>query len=205
MKLASFLLLCCMAAMSDAFFQKTATTKTPSLTQEAVDIFGNLYPYGQAPREKTALSKLSGIGVPKVDIDGTRYDKPRTGKRLTDISEKEAADSFNTLASIYGAERALDMVKIFPICLTFNKSEFKGSFEAWTEVFGEEETKEMYEKMASKASDQTMVFSYIVGATRPIGKAGPISIMLLVLTPTIESLTGISIREPFLATFGISI
>ena len=50
-----------------------------------------------------------------------------------------------------------------------------------------------------------MVFSYIVAATRPIGKAGPIGIILLVLTPFIEYVTGVSIREPFLATFGISI
>jgi hypothetical protein len=58
---------------------------------------------------------------------------------------------------------------------------------------------------AAKASDQTMVFSYIVAATRPIGKAGPIGIMLLVLVPFIEAATGVSIREPFLATFGIHI
>ena len=58
---------------------------------------------------------------------------------------------------------------------------------------------------AVKASDQTMVFSYIVAATRPIGKAGPIGIILLVLTPFIEYVTGVSIREPFLSTFGITI
>jgi hypothetical protein len=50
-----------------------------------------------------------------------------------------------------------------------------------------------------------MVFSYIVAATRPIGMAGPIGIIFLVLTPFIEAITGVSIREPFLSTFGISI
>ena len=57
---------------------------------------------------------------------------------------------------------------------------------------------------AKKASDQTMVFSYIVAVTRPIGLAGPITIIGLVMVPFIEGITGIPIRESFLSTIGIN-
>ena len=56
---------------------------------------------------------------------------------------------------------------------------------------------------AAKASDQTMVFSYIVAATRPIGIAGPIVILSLVMVPVFEGITGVPIRGPFLAALGI--
>ena len=147
MKIASFILLVGMAATANAFFQSAAPAmKKSNFAQEAVDVYGQQYPFGQAPKEKSILSKYAKFGVPEVDIDGTRYDKvgKGTGKRMTDITEKQAADTFNQLASVYGGERALEMVKIFPVCLTFNKEQFKGSFDAWTDVFGEEETKEMY-------------------------------------------------------------
>ncbi|KAG7348424.1 hypothetical protein IV203_017129 [Nitzschia inconspicua] len=217
MKAVAFLLLSLsMAAVANAFFQQATASKS-KLTQQAVDIFGEKFPYNQPPRKKWILDQYVSLGVPKTDIDGTRYDKvgKGNGKRLTDITEKQAADAFNQIASLYGGERAIEMVKIFPICLAFDKTQFKDSFAAWSGIFGEEETKEMVLRNpgllavraaeAAKASDQTMVFSYIVAATRPIGKAGPIGIMLLVTVPFIEAATGISIREPFLATFGINI
>jgi hypothetical protein len=125
---------------------KRASFKKSSLTQEAVDIFGAKYPFNQTPVKKSTLSKLAGLGVPKVDIDGTRYDKfgKGSGKRLTDISEKQAADTFNEIARLYGGERAIQMVKIFPICLAFDKKQFAGSFSEWCTIFGVEETQEMY-------------------------------------------------------------
>jgi hypothetical protein len=140
----SLLLLSSMAAVADAFFQQ-ATVKKSNLAQQAVDIFGEKFPYNQPPRKKGILDKYVGLGVPKTDIDGTRYDKigKGTGKRLTDITEKQAADAFNQIASLYGGERAIEMVKIFPICLAFDKSQFKDSFTAWSGIYGEEETKDM--------------------------------------------------------------
>jgi hypothetical protein len=140
----SLLLLSSIAVPANGFSPGKA--KASSLTQEAVDIFGSKYPYNRQPKEKTIFDSYVSLGVPKTDIDGTRYDKvgKGTGKRLTDITEKQAADSFNEIASIYGAERAIQMVKIFPICLTFDKSQFKNSFEEWRQTFGDEETKEMY-------------------------------------------------------------
>jgi hypothetical protein len=140
-----------LAVVVEGFFQTAAKAATPfkksSLTQEAIDIFGDKYPFNQAPTEKSVLSKFAGFGVPKVDIDGTRYDKfgkEGSSKRLTDITEKQAADSFNELARLYGEERAIQMVKISPICLAFDRAQFAGSFTEWSTIFGEEETQEMY-------------------------------------------------------------
>lgn len=147
MKVASsFLLLSNLVVMANAFFQQAAVTKS-NLAQQAVDIYGEKFPYNQAPRKKGILDKYVALGVPQVDIDGTRYDKigKGTGKRMTDITQKQAADAFNQMASLYGEERAIEMVKIFPICLAFDKSQFKDSFGAWSDVFGEEETKEMWD------------------------------------------------------------
>jgi hypothetical protein len=146
MKVATFLLYACLATKATAFFQSAApAVKKSPLAQEAVDIFGQRYPFNQAPKEKSFLSKYAKLGVPEVDIDGTRYEKvgKGSGKRMTDISEKQAAETFNQLAAIYGGDRAIEMVKIFPICLAFDKKQFKGSFDAWSEVFGVEETKDM--------------------------------------------------------------
>ena len=135
----------------EGFFQNAAKAATPfkksSLTQDAIDIYGTKYPFNQAPKEKSVLSKYAGFGVPKVDIDGTKYDKfgkEGSSKRLTDITEKQASDSFNELARLYGEERAIQMVKISPICLAFDKAQFAGSFTEWSSIFGEEETQEMY-------------------------------------------------------------
>ena len=142
----SFAILACLTTVSQAFFQQAVpSAKKSSLAQEAVDIFGSKYPFNQPPKEKGLLDQYVGFGVPKTDIDGTRYDKfgKGSGKRLTDISEKQAADAFNQIASLYGEERAIEMVKIFPICLAFDKSQFQNSFAAWSEIYGEEETKDM--------------------------------------------------------------
>lgn len=139
----------CWALSVDGFFQQSAKVsggaKKSTLTQDAIDIFGSKFPFNQPPKRKTFLDKYVSLGVPQMDIDGTRYDKigKGDGKRMTDITEKQAADTFNQIVSLYGEGRAIEMVKIFPICLAFNKSEFKNSFNAWSEIYGVEETKEM--------------------------------------------------------------
>jgi hypothetical protein len=125
-------------------FQPAVVSKS-SLTQQAVDIFGEKFPFNQAPRKKGILDKYVALGVPKMDIDGTRYDKvgQGTGKRMTDITEKQAANTFNQIASLYGEARAIEMVKTFPICLAFDQSQFEDSFAAWSGIYGVEETKDM--------------------------------------------------------------
>ncbi|CAJ1960583.1 unnamed protein product [Cylindrotheca closterium] len=97
------------------------------------------------------------------------------------------------------------MVKTEPLSLAFDSSVFADTFAIWAEKFGEEETKDMVLRnpgllsvqpvYAKKTDDSTMAFSYIIAATRPIGAFGPALIVLLVLTPVIEAVTGIPIRE----------
>lgn len=122
-------------------------------------------------------------------------------KRLTDISEQQARATFSELVKLYGDDRALDMVKAMPICLSFKKDRFAPCLAAWGEIFGLEQAQDMVKRNpgllavrpdeAAKASESSMVFSYIVAFTRP---AGPFLLALLcfaVLTPFIEALTGI--------------
>jgi hypothetical protein len=171
-----------MAGIADAFFttQKKAVTGSP-LAKEAAEIFNKKYPF---------------------DKDTTTV---RERRSLADISETEAISSFNAIASVYGDDRSIEMVKISPLCLAFESKYLGEVFNLWAEQFGEEETKDMVLRnpgllsvqpsLAKKTDDSTMVFSYIIAATRPIGAFGPVLIILLLLTPFIESVTGIPIRE----------
>jgi hypothetical protein len=196
-----------MAGIADAFFttQKKAATGSP-LAKEAAEIFNKKFPFD---RDTITSSPLGSLGVPSQDIDGTKLKSApkEAGERrsLADISETEAISSFNAIASVYGEDRAIEMVKISPLCLAFD-SKFVGEvFNLWAEQFGEEETKDMVLRnpgllsvqpsLAKKTDGSTMVFSYIIAATRPIGAFGPVLIILLLLTPYIESVTGIPIRE----------
>ena len=131
---------------ADAFFQNAGAGKKASVNspfaQEAVEIYGNRFSYGRAPRQDNILDSISKFGVPKTDIDGTRILKEREnkGRRITDQSEEDVAACFNGLAAVYGDERAIEMVKIFPICMSFDYKVFGETFAIWSEIFGEEET-----------------------------------------------------------------
>jgi hypothetical protein len=196
-----------MAGIADAFFnQNTKRAASSPLAQEAVAIFNKQYPFG---RETVNTSPLGNLGVPKQDIDGTPIRKPlpKKGERksLADITEADAIASFSAIAAVYDEERALNMVKIFPLCLAFDKESFPETFAIFAEKFGEEETKDMVLRnpgllavqpsLAKKTDDSTMTFSYIIAVTRPIGAFGPLLLILLLLTPLIEGVTGIPIKE----------
>lgn len=210
------LLLSCLVAATNGFFQKAAKKASVNspLAKEAVDIYGAKFSYNRAPRENSAFDSISKIGVPTTDIDGTKILKynANPGKRLTDRSEADVAATFNGLAAVYGEERAIEMVKIFPTCMTFNKDAFAASFAIWSEVFGEDKAKDMVSrnpgllaitsKDAGKNTDNTMAFSYIVAVTRPLGLFGPAGILALLSVPVIEGTTGIAIKQPFFEALG---
>mmetsp|Transcript_16637 Transcript_16637/g.45772 ORF Transcript_16637/g.45772 Transcript_16637/m.45772 type:complete len:225 (-) Transcript_16637:393-1067(-) len=211
------LLLSCLVATTHGFFQtaaKKASAKVSPFAQEAIDIYGAKYSYDRAPRQDSFFDSISRVGVPTTDIDGTKVLKQteNSGKRITDRTEKDVAATFNAIASIYGEERAIEMVKIFPICLSFDPDAFSGTFDIWSEIFGEEETQDMVSrnpgllaiqsKDAGKNTDNTMAFSYIVAATRPIGIFGPVGILGLLSVPVIEGTTGIAIKQPFFEALG---
>lgn len=115
---------------------------------------------------------------------------------------KDLTDTFNALASIYGDEEALAMVKIQPNVLSFTRTNFAPALEAFGEKFGYDESKEMIQRnpgllattpVAAEASDDlTMKMSYVIDVTRPLGKAGPITIALLLMIPVIEGVTGVT-------------
>jgi len=211
-KLTITLLLSCLV-VANGFFQKTAKkTNISPITKEAVEIWGAKYKFDRAPRTKNFLDDISKLGVPKNDpFDGTPISKTPEGEvgfRFTDLSEEDIINNFSALAVVYGEERSIEMVKIFPLCLSFDTKIFSETFQVWSEIYGEEEAKNMVSrnpgllavepKDASSSTDQTMAFSYVVSATRPIGLFGPIGIVALISVPGIEAATGIPIKEPFL-------
>jgi len=216
--LTTTLLLSCLV-VANGFSQKAAKkTNISPITQEAVDIWGAKYNYDQAPRRtKNFLDDIAKFGVPKNDpFDGTPIYKSspdEAGFRFTDLTEIEIINNFSALAAVYGEERSIEMVKIFPLSLSFDSKIFSETFEVWSEIYGKEEAMDMVSrnpgllavepKDAPSSTDQTMAFSYIIAVTRPIGLFGPIGIIALICIPGIEAATGIQIQEPFLqALFG---
>ena len=185
-----------------AFFQsKPAAAKAAVSTDEAVGIFAQKYPFGRAPPKNNPFLQF---GMPGGDSKKTYTES----KRLTDITEQQAEATFNELAKLYGNDSALDMVKALPLVLAFDKQYFAASLKEWTEIFGEEESKGMVDRNpgllairpteAARADDQTMAFSYVVSFTRPLGPVALPLLLVLLLTPAIETVTGIPIRSSFL-------
>ena len=108
------LFLCCFLlsflASCHAFAAPKASSSFAS-TKEAVEIFDANFPFNRPPPKK---NKYANFGMPNYDIDGTKLsrDKPSSGKRFTDISEKDATASFVLLAQLYGEDRAFEMLKV---------------------------------------------------------------------------------------------
>jgi hypothetical protein len=115
--------------------------------------------------------------------------------------------TFDVIASLYGDEEALMMVKIQPGVLAFNKDNFRPSLEAFSTKFGADEAREMVIRNpgllsvkpanAEAADDLTMQLSYVVDSTRPIGALGPFVILGLLSVPAIESAMGVSRGDLF--------
>ena len=187
-----------------AFFggaKKTAAPKSSPLAEEAVEIYTSKYPGGA--RKKFFFESW---GMPD------SYQAPEdTSANIFERKTAELTSTFNTIASLYGEEEALKMVKIQPGVLAFNKDNFKPSLEAFGENFGYEESKEMVMRNpgllsvkpanAASADDLTMQLSYVVDFTRPIGAAGPVFILFLLSIPALESATGVSRGELFSSLF----
>ncbi len=125
--------------------------------------------------------------------------------------DEELLLAFNTIASLYGDDAALQMVKIQPGVLAFNKDNFELSLAAFANKFGLEESKAMVLRNpgllsvkpanAEDADGLTMQLSYVVDVTRPIGVYGPIGLLGLLSIPAIESIAGVSRGELFSSLF----
>lgn len=154
------------------------------------------------------------IGVPGVDIDGTAVSKGSSGKRLTDLSRNEVKTSFEKLAAAYGSDEALQMVKVMPICLSFNPNNFAPALKEFSNIFGDEEACAMVARnpgllavdaaSAATVTDQTMQFSYLVGYTRPFSKVLLPGLLLALSTPSLEAASGIPLRQSLLESIGVA-
>lgn len=184
--------------------QKKAASaaKTSPLAEEAVQTYLSKYPSDQ----KTVSFFFESWGMPE------SYQAPKSSESIFSRKNEELASTFNTIASIYGDEAALKMVKIQPSVLAFEKSNFQPSLDAFGETFGYEESKEMVIRnpgllgsspaSAAGADDLTMQLSYVVAFTRPIGALGPATIIGLLCVPALESALGVGKGELFSALFG---
>lgn len=133
------------------------------------------------------------------------YSAPESKEMLFSVQDDKLKATFNAIAKLYGEDNALQMVKIQPGVLAFNKDNFAASLDAFGEKFGLEEAKDMVMRNpgllsvkpanAATADDLTMQLSYVVDATRPIGVAGPIGIIALLSVPAIEGALGMSKGE----------
>jgi hypothetical protein len=197
--------------MTHAFFATKPITKKATsspLADEAVAIFGKKFPFDRPPVQ---VSPLTRVGMPYADIDGTILSKGGNGKRLTDISPDQARAAFNELARLYGDKEALGMIKALPVALTFGKTKFAPTLKALSEKFGEEKAKAAVIRNpgllaikpddAASANEQTLVFSYLVGFTRPLGPVLLPALLIALFSPAIEATTGIPIRSTFLSLF----
>lgn len=172
-------------------------------TIEAVETFLTKYPPNRP------MAKANRFGVPAAIT--TKYDDAKPRRRLTDVPEDKLKTNFAALAKVYGADQALEMVKIMPIVLSFNKDWFGPSLDAFSEVFGEDKARAMVLRNpgllgvkpseAATSSEQTMVFSYLVAVTRPVSSILAPLLLFCVLSPGIEAATGIPVRSTFLSLF----
>jgi len=212
----SLLLTACLISSVNAFFGgigKVSLPKSkvsPEILSEALDIYADKFP------KKGARKRLfyESWGIPDRDIDGTPIRNSQTTtettKSLFDIDEARQKDAFSELSRLYGEENALQMTKILPNILAFNYKDFNDSLLAFSNIFGEEEAKDMVLRnpsllavspsTAATSDDQTMQFSYIVSATRPVGKAGLPLLVGLLSIPGLEQATDIPIRAKFFAS-----
>ena len=185
--------------------QKKAASaaKSSPMADEAVQTYLSKYPSDQ----KTVSFFFESWGMPE------SYQAPKSSESIfSRKNEEELASTFNTIASIYGDEAALKMVKIQPSVLAFEKSNFQPSLDAFGETFGYEESKEMVIRnpgllgsspaSAAGADDLTMQLSYVVAFTRPIGALGPATIIGLLCVPALESALGVGKGELLSALFG---
>ena len=176
-----------------------AKKKSSPLADEAVSIYTSKF-------SQTAQSKFfwASWGMPD------SFQKPEgSTPSIFARTEAELVSTFDVIASLYGDEEALKMVKIQPGVLAFNRENFRPSLEAFVEKFGANEARDMIVRNpgllsvkpsnAEAADDLTMQLSYVVEFTRPVGALGPFLILGLVSVPAIESVVGVT-RADLLAS-----
>ena len=182
-----------------------AASKDPNV-QEAIDIYNTKY-----ASKSTFKPFYNSWGLPTTDFDGTKVQSDKPNKKLFSVDENECQVTFLEIARLYGSDEALQMTKILPGVLAFDRKNMAQSLDEFTTIFGEEEAKAMvlrnpgllYVKPenAATSDDLTMQFSYVVAVTRPAGPVLLYGILALLCVPVIEGVTGVS-KADFIASLG---
>jgi len=178
---------------------KSANAPQSKLANEAVELYQERYPNtGDSP-----AFFFQSWGMPQ-----TEYSENKN-RRIFSVDEQKLRKAFGVVSRLYGEENALEMVRILPGLLAFNSDNFEPCLGIYGEKFGLDESKEMVMRnpglLASKpasaetADDLTMQLSYVVQYTRPIGIAGPYTLLALLSVPVLEGITGVS-RAEFLSS-----
>jgi hypothetical protein len=144
-----------------------------------------------SPLVEEALDKYPFKFRPDNEPVGTK------GRPLFATSERQARETFNELARLYGDEQALEMIKIQPMALCFTSRNFEPCLEAWTEQFGLEAAQAMVNRnpgllavsptLASKPAEASMALSYVIAITRPSVPKIIALIALLAIVPSLSS------------------
>ena len=130
---------------------------------------------------------------------------------MTGIDENLLKKNLKLLAKAVGDENAMQMVKDVPKILEFNGDNFQAVMNAYKVRLGDEVAIATVLRNpalisvpptgyggADQGGQDTVILSYVVAATRPLGGLW-LSLLLLVLaTPAIELITGIEIRSAIL-------
>mmetsp|Transcript_34256 Transcript_34256/g.52604 ORF Transcript_34256/g.52604 Transcript_34256/m.52604 type:complete len:189 (-) Transcript_34256:1020-1586(-) len=147
---------------------------------------------------------VTSLKMAKVDEAIALYQERFPGE----VDKKRLSTNFAELSKIYGEDNALTMIGKEPKALLFNSANFGPSFVEFEKIFGTEPAIGMVVRNpgllavpptgysgADRSDGQTMFFSYLIDITRPFGKILLPLLLLLVLTPAIEGVTGIRIKE----------
>ena len=195
------------------FGAKKAAPKS-SIPQEILDEALEIYDKAYPTRSGEGIKPFwNSWGLPKRDIDGSSVmtDVKNPKKKLFDVVESERVKTFSTIATLYGTDEALTMLKAMPSILAFDNTNFAPALTEFSTIFGEDEAKAMvmrnpgllYVKPegAATSDDLTMQFSYIIGFTRPVGPVLLYGTLSLLMVPVLEGITGVS-RAAFLSSIG---
>lgn len=185
-------------------------------------------PNNYAPKAKAGTSSASDRGKRLSDITEAQARASFSelarlygpDEALSMVQVKPIVLSFKVRCGVSGTlnidgsyKRVAWLNNLFSFFLFSQKADFASSLQEFSNIFGEEEAKGMVVRNpgllavtpaeAARTNDSAMQASYIIGATAPFGNILLPLLMTLLLVPAAEGVTGIPIRDTFLATLGL--
>ena len=105
------------------------------------------------------------------------------------------------------------MVKDFPLVLAINRSNLIPNMKAYSATFGTDNATAMVRRNpgllfctpdnAAEADDLTMKFSYVIAYTRPFGPVLLYGLLLLLMEPAFERVSGMALRASLFSSSGV--